>query len=95
MSSVKFELIEVGGFIAAIEGMRFPTKSVGDSVCPRDVRGFRDPGIELGPKDIHLITSLVKKGPIHSKFARGVIAWMRIRMPWGRFRTYPWQGFFQ
>ena len=89
--NVKFELIEVGGFLAAIEGMRFPTKSVGDSVCPKDVHGFREPGIQIGPKDIKLATDLVKKGPVHAKFQRGITAWFHIDMPrsiWSELDTY-------
>ena len=90
MTNVKFELIEVGGFVAAIEGMRFPTKSVGDSRI-FTTRGLCDSGIFLGPKDIHLATSLVKKGPVHAKFQRGITAWFLVNMPrsiWSELETY-------
>ena len=82
MSKTCFELIEVGGFIAAIEGMRYPTKSVGDTdFCT----------IELGPKDAKLAASLIAQGPVHAKFQRGITAWFRINMPrsiWAELDTY-------
>jgi len=90
MSETKFELIEVGGFIAAIEGMRYPTKSIGDST---EVR-YGDPrreSIELGPKDAALASKLIKQGPVHAKFQRGITAWFRINMPrsiWVELDTY-------
>lgn len=90
MSTATFELIEVGGFIAAIEGMRYPTKSVGDTYIKPD----RDPkqcGIILGPKDTKLAASLIQKGPVHCKFQRGITAWFRINMPrsiWAELDTY-------
>ena len=88
--NVKFDLIEVGGFIAAIEGMRFPTKSVGDSQID-STRNPKSSGIILGPKDRKLAISLVKKGPVHAKFQRGITAWFHINMPrsvWTELDTY-------
>ena len=85
-----FELIEVGGFIAAIEGMRYPTKSVGDSGT-YSCREPQDPGIQLGPKDLALACRLIKQGPVHSKFRRAIKAWFRINMPiamWSEIDTY-------
>ena len=88
--NTKFDLIEVGGFIAAIEGMRFPTKSEGDSIVT-PLRDAKKPGIFLGPKDIKLATGLVRKGPVHAKFQRGITAWFHIDMPrsiWAELDTY-------
>lgn len=88
--NVAFDLIEIGGFVAAIEGMRFPTKSQGDSTI-YDSKGLRTPGIELGPKDIKLATGLVRQGPVHAKFQRGITAWFHINMPrsvWTELDTY-------
>lgn len=89
-SQPRFELIEVGGFIAAIEGMRYPTKSVGDS----EILNFNDrkcAGFNLGPRDTKLAADLIAKGPVHSKFCRGITAWFRINMPiaiWSELDTY-------
>ena len=85
-----FNLIEVGGFIAAIEGMRFPTKSVGDSSIFR-LRCLDEPGIVLGPKDLALARKLIRQGPVHAKFQRGITAWFHINMPrsiWAELDTY-------
>lgn len=90
MSKPVFELIEVGGFKAAIEGMRYPTKSVGDSIF-HGMKLPDQPGFELGPKDAKLAASLIKKGPVHAKFQRGITAWFRINMPrciWSELDTY-------
>ena len=74
-----FELIEVAGFAAALEGMRYPTKSVGDS----EFAGMKLPdlaGFELGKNDAILASKLIKQGPVHAKFQRGITAWFRIDM---------------
>lgn len=90
--NVSFDLIEVGGFIASIEGMRLPTKSIGDSIIiSQDFREVYDSRILIGPKDIQLATSLIKKGPVHAKFQRGITAWFNICMPrsvWAELDTY-------
>lgn len=85
-----FELIEVAGFAAALEGMRYPTKSVGDS----EFAGMKLPdlaGFELGKNDAILASKLIKQGPVHAKFQRGITAWFRIDMPrgiWAELDTY-------
>ena len=90
MSQALFELIEVGGFIASIEGMRYPTKSIGDS----EILNFNDrkcAGFNLGPRDTKLAADLIAKGPVHSKFRRGIKAWFHINMPrgiWQEIDTY-------
>ena len=90
--NVNFDLIEVGGLIPSIEGMRFPTKSKGDSlVIPKEQREVFDSRILLGPKDIALASKLLKQGPVHAKFQRGITAWFYINMPrsiWSELDTY-------
>lgn len=86
----EFKLIEVAGFVASIEGMRFPLKSKGDSEF-LSTRTLRTPGAILGESDLRLATSLIKKGPVHSKFRRGIKAWFHINMPlciWSELDTY-------
>lgn len=88
--NVAFDLIEVGGFIASIEGMRYPTKSKGDSYIKTD-RDSKSPGIILGEKDVALARRLIQQGPVHSKFQRGIKAWFKINMPlsvWPEIDTY-------
>ena len=89
--NVEFSLIEVGGFIASIEGMRYPTKSIGDSLINPCCFDRTTSSLRLGPKDIKLACKLVKQGPVHAKFQRGIKAWFRINMPrnlWQELDTY-------
>lgn len=84
-----FELIEVGGFKASIEGMRYPTKS--NHKSDSHFSCLNDGGMFIGPKDIKLATGLIKKGSVHCKFRRGCKAWFRINMPlaiWSELDTY-------
>jgi len=88
--NVKFELIEVGGFKASIEGMRFPTKSTGDSTY-MPLHHHTESGMILGLKDTKLAAGLIAKGPVHAKFQRGITAWFHINMPrsiWSELDTY-------
>lgn len=90
--NVNFDVIEVGGLIASIEGMRFPTKSKGDSlVVPKESREVFDSRIMIGPKDKALAAKLIEQGPVHAKFQRGITAWFYINMPrsiWSELDTY-------
>ena len=89
--NTEFSLIEVGGFIASIEGMRFPTKSVGDSLINPCCFDRTTSSLRLGPKDIKLACRLIQQGPVHSKFRRGIQAWFFIRQPiaiWSELDTY-------
>lgn len=83
--NVQFELIEVAGLKAAIEGMRCPTKSYerSDSTFHGD--------FVLGQNDARLASNLINKGNVHGKFQRGITAWFRINMPrsiWSELDTY-------
>ena len=90
MSKSCFDLIEVGGFEASIKGMRFPTKSIGDSYYNNET-DRKHAGLILGPKDAKLASNLIKQGPVHGKFQRGITAWFNINMPrsiWAELDTY-------
>jgi hypothetical protein len=87
-----FELIEVGGFRAALEGMRFPTKSnhLSDSRFAAE-RAIDEAGLMLGTKDAILAAGLISQGNVHGKFQRGITAWFSINMPlsvWPELDTY-------
>ena len=92
MSKTIFEVIEVAGIISAIEGMRYPTKSTGDSIVINEAaREVFDSRILLGTKDAKLAATLIARGPVHAKFQRGITAWFRINMPrsvWAELDTY-------
>lgn len=81
----QFSWLEVGGLSSAVKGMRFPTKSTGDS------RYDYEDGFVLGDKDKKLARHLISKGSVHGKFQRGIIAWFDINMPryiWSELDTY-------
>ena len=78
-------VMEVGGIIPALTGMRLPTKSIGDS--DYDVEGSP----KLGEKDERLAKNLIAKGNVHGKMQRGITAWLDLNMPrymWSEIDTY-------
>ncbi len=92
---------EVAGIASAVEGMRLPTKSKGDSelgiinsTCSKLNGGNTicdDGTFCLGKKDAKLAKTLLNKGNVHGKFQRGVIAWLDLNMPrymWSELDTY-------
>jgi len=88
-------VLEVGGLSPAIQGMRLPTKSGGDSDI-YDVESYFDFGVSeyhftLGEKDERLAKNLLGKGNVHGKFQRSITAWLDINMPryiWSELDTY-------
>jgi len=83
--NVKFEVTEVAGIKSALIGMRYPTKSTGEASNGWSI------GMEIGEKDAALAKSLIRKGNVHGKFQRGIIAWFEIEMPrsvWAELDTY-------
>jgi hypothetical protein len=92
----EFTFLEVGGFGPALEAMRYPTQSKGDSHTDENGKFI------LGPKDQNLAKRLLGKtetlndvevfqGDTHGKFARSIIAWFRVsltRSVFSEFATY-------
>jgi len=96
---MKFEFLEMSGVESALKGMRYPTKSEGDS-------GMVNGEFVIGPKDKKLTTLLLNKkekiisdgdddyifgGDVHGKFQRAIIAWFDIDAPryiWSELDTY-------
>jgi len=77
---------EVQGWWWALEAMRLPKESEGDSEESID----SDIPI-IGPQDRKLAAGLVKTGDDHAKFARGIITWLKISCQVGfliQFETY-------
>jgi len=83
---IKVENIHVGGFEAAIRGMRNPKKSwhLSDSKFGPDF-------VEIGPNDLELLKNLFHGGDEHRKYARFIHVSMDIIAPlywWKEFDTY-------
>ncbi len=90
---------EVAGIASAIEGMRLPTKSKGDSVYYETKHFGANRNLVLkfihefvlGKKDAKLAKTLLRKGNVHGKFQRSIIAWLDLNMPrymWSELDTY-------
>lgn len=80
------EIVEydVVGIFWAMLAMRLPKKSKGDSDPLYDAT-------EIGPKDLHLASNLVKAGNDHAKAMRGIIVYaeMKLQVGWMiEFETY-------
>ena len=77
---------EIVGINWAMEAMRLPKNSVGDSdllLLAIDT--------EIGPKDLHLASNLVKAGNDHAKAIRGINVYLEIKLQVGwmiEFETY-------
>ena len=92
---MKISNIEVYGFEAAVRGMRNPrdSQSKSDSTF-----GYEDDWIDLasecpriGPRDLKLMQTLIKRGGSHRKFLRMIQVWCDLTLPrfvWVDLDTY-------
>ena len=81
---LKITRYEVKGILWAMEAMRLPKNSKGDSWEP----GYLG---NPGQKDLFLASNLIKAGDDHAKAMRGIIAWVKIELQVGfmiEFETY-------
>lgn len=89
---MKIENTQVFGFEAALCGMRNPMNSWDKSdsyFCYEGVSAPENP--TLGPNDLKLSTSLIKRGTEHRKFLRQIQVWVDLTLPiyvWSEFDTY-------
>jgi len=97
---ISVNVLETGGFMPAITGMRLPTQSKNDSYVNKSNKFI------LGEKDAKLAKGLLNKeerihwseedhtifqGDTHGKFQRSIIVWLDITMPrymWSEIDTY-------
>lgn len=80
---------EVVGFYWAFKAMRLPKMSghKSDTIFDHDLHSI----ISYGPKDLSLISNLVKGGDDHAKAVRGIIVYVEIELQVGfmiEFETY-------
>ena len=77
---------EIVGINWAMEAMRLPKNSMGDTY-----NNYFPKNTIIGPKDIHLASNLVKAGNDHAKSMRGIIVYLKIKLQVGwmiEFETY-------
>ena len=96
---MEIETLEISGFKSALEALRLPY-----SLEPRsnfddwpDIVLYNNTIIEytvngwVDPKDIQLLSTLVKRGPEHAKCIRGINVYAKITAPiywWCEMETY-------
>ncbi len=97
---IKIETLEVAGFASAVQALRLPFgKECRSEVFkryysdgqqePREV--FMQTSVFIDPKDMHLMSTLIKRGDEHAKCIRGCIAYAEIEAPvywWCELETY-------
>ena len=82
------EVLEVAGIYRMTQAMRSSYKSESDSRCHHEV--------DIGPKDMALIKSLIKAGDSHAKAFRLPVIYFKLTAPlsfWHHFDTYRYDVF--
>lgn len=102
---IKIETIELAGFAAAFSALRLPfgkevRSRVEDPIVAwhRGKPHFNEPPylyiqteMDIDPKDLALMNTLVKRGTEHAKVTRGIMVWAKITAPiywWCEMETY-------
>lgn len=99
---IQVKTIEIAGFNAAFQSLRLPFGKECRSKCKCDIvesapSHQSNEGIltrtecEIDPKDLHLISTLIKRGDEHAKTVRGIIVYAEIDAPrfwWQEMDTY-------
>lgn len=97
---MKIEVIEFGGFVAAMEALRLPYSKPcrTDGVAYLDFHDEEKPftlesatKVRFSPEDVELATKLVKADDCQAKIMRGIVVWLKITAPvywWCEMETY-------
>jgi hypothetical protein len=88
MSKMCVKVLEVGGLIPALIGMRLSHQSTDKMDSVVSSLFIYDP---LGPADRELALKLIKAGDSHGKFTREIVAWLSVTAPrywWQEMATY-------
>lgn len=102
MSEFKIKTLEVAGFASAVQALRLPFGKECRSECFCDIIEVDSSHqnneciiihseCEIDPKDLHLMSVLVKRGDEHAKVIRGIMAYAEIDAPrfwWQEMDTY-------
>lgn len=99
---IEVQTIEIAGFKSAVEALRLPFgKECRSNAVSREILDeegvLGNPYIdyasrvEFDPKDLHLMSVLVKRGDEHAKVVRGIMVYAQINAPrfwWQEMDTY-------
>lgn len=102
MGNFNITTLEVAGFAAAVQALRLPfgkecRSTIKKSIDFSDLNRIANPNIKylssvsFDPKDLHLMSTLIKRGDEHAKDIRGIVAYAEIEAPvywWCELETY-------
>ncbi len=87
---IQIQTLEIAGFSSAVKALRLPfkkecrSKSAFCSTINEDYQQARfqsESKCFFDERDLHLMSTLVKRGDEHGKVVRGIIVWARIEAP--------------
>ena len=89
---ITIKTLEVAGFAAAVQALRLPFKKECRSQTTTNIMVDEEGVIEnpyigyvskvdFDPKDLHLMSTLIKRGDEHAKAIRGIVAHIEIEAP--------------
>lgn len=93
MSKFSIKTLEIAGFASAVQALRLPFKKecrskvasfqMIDDTCVFDDSLYIKYGAEVDfePKDLHLMSTLIKRGDEHAKVMRGIVVHAEIEAP--------------
>lgn len=91
MSKFSIKTLEIAGFASAVQALRLPFKKECRSECEVDIVGFStEEGnkaitlfseVRFNPQDLHLMSTLIKRGDEHAKVMRGIVVHAEIEAP--------------
>lgn len=96
---IKIRTIEIAGMASVLQALRLPfglecRSRANAEYYKGDTEPYRFATVslvELEPKDLHLLSTLVKRGPEHAKCIRGIVVYAEIDAPrywWQEADTY-------
>lgn len=99
--AIKIKTLEIAGFTAAVKALRLPfSKECRSKSQQGIIIGSSNSGkpsieylsqVDFDPKDLHLMSVLVKRGDEHAKVIRGIVVYAEIEAPrfwWQEMDTY-------
>lgn len=99
--AIKIKTLEIAGFTAAVKALRLPfSKECRSKSQQGIIIGSSNSGkpsieylsqVDFDPKDLHLMSVLVKRGDEHAKVIRGIVVYAEIDAPvfwWCEAETY-------
>lgn len=96
MKHIKIKTIEIAGIASVLQALRLPfgleCRSITTANYEYNSTLFATHSMaQIDPKDLHLLSTLVKRGDAHAKTLRGLIVYMEIEAPvywWAEAETH-------